>query len=97
MKLKTATALALATVLAGCSTVTIHPKDSPKFSSAPTYEDSRPFYLGGLVGEERVDVKEVCANQDVKQMQSQQTFTDGLLTVVTLGIYAPHTVKVWCE
>ena len=97
MKLKTATALALATVLAGCSTVTIHPKDSPKFSSAPTYEDSRPFYVGGLVGEERVDVKEICQDSEITQMQSQQTFKDGVLTIVTLGIYAPHTVKVWCE
>jgi len=30
-------------------------------------------------------------------MQSQQTFADGALGLVTLGIYAPHTVKVWCE
>lgn len=97
MKLKTVAALALATVLAGCSTVTIHPAASGKLSSTPTYQDSRPFFLWGLVGDERVNVVEVCANKPVKQMQSQQTFGDGFLTVITLGIYAPHSVKVWCE
>jgi len=97
MKLKTVAALALATVLAGCSTVTIHPASSGKLASAPTYQDSRPFFLWGLVGDERVNVVEVCANKSVKQMQSQQTFGDGVLTLLTLGLYAPHSVKVWCE
>jgi hypothetical protein len=30
-------------------------------------------------------------------MQSQQTFVDGLLGLVTLGIYSPQTAKVWCK
>ena len=53
--------------------------------------------MWGLVGEERVDVKAICQDKKVAQMQSQQTFADGALGLVTLGIYAPHTVKVWCE
>lgn len=96
MRNKRIVAIGLAIFLGGCSTITIHPKSTQKQSSNPTYDDSRPFFFWGLVGEERVDVKEICSSSDVKQMQSQQTFVNGLLTGITLGIYAPHSVKVWC-
>ncbi|MBE0459027.1 Bor family protein [Pseudoalteromonas sp. KG3] len=84
-------------VLGGCSAVTIQPQKIAKLTSEPTYQDSRPFFMWGLVGEQRIDVKKVCGDQTVVQMQSQQTFTDGALGLVTLGIYAPHTIKVWCQ
>ena len=84
-------------MLSACSSVTIQPQKIAKLSAKPTYQDSRPFFMWGLVGEERVDVKKVCGDQSVLQMQSQQTATDGVLGLVTLGIYAPHTVKVWCD
>ncbi|MDN3378615.1 MULTISPECIES: Bor family protein [unclassified Pseudoalteromonas] len=84
-------------MLSACSSVTIQPQQVAKLSSKPSYQDSRPFFMWGLVGEQRVDVKQVCGEQDVVQMQSQQTFIDGALGLVTLGIYAPHTVKVWCN
>jgi len=83
-------------VLSACSSVTIQPQQITKLSSKPSYQDSRPFFMWGLVGDQRVDVKKVCGDQTVVQMQSQQTFTDGALELVTLGIYAPHTIKVWC-
>jgi hypothetical protein len=84
-------------LLGGCSTVTINPEASKKLVTTPTYQESRSFYLWGLVGEQRVNVHEVCNGSPVKQMQSQQTFINGLLGAITLGIYAPHSVKVWCE
>lgn len=83
-------------MLSACSSVTIQPQQVAKLSAKPSYQDSRPFFMWGLVGEQRVDVKQVCGDQTVVQMQSQQTFTDGALGLVTLGIYAPHTIKVWC-
>jgi len=88
----------LALSVTACSSVTIVPeKTTNKLATKADYQDSRPFFLWGLVGEERVDVKAICQDKKVAQMQSQQTFTDGALGLVTLGIYAPHTVKVWCE
>jgi hypothetical protein len=83
--------------IAGCSTVTIKPEGSNKLSSQPTYEESKSFYFFGLSGEHRIDVAKVCGDKKVAQMQTQQTFVDGLLGVVTLGIYAPHSVKIWCS
>lgn len=84
-------------MLSACSAVTIQPQQVAKLSAKPSYQDSRPFFMWGLVGEQRVDVKEVCGEQSVVQMQSQQTFTDGALGFITLGIYSPHTIRVWCK
>ena len=97
MVLKGLTMMAAVVVMQGCSTVTINPEFSGKLSTEPTYEQRKSFFFAGLVGEQRVDVVEVCNGRPVEQMQSQQTFVDGLLTGLTLGIYAPHTVKVWCQ
>jgi len=90
-------ALVLASLLSGCATVTIHPKKTQKLASTPSFEESKDFFFWGLSGEHRLNVAEVCGNKPVNQMQSQATFNDVVLTIVTLGIYAPHSVKVWCE
>ncbi len=83
--------------LSACSTVTIKPDPGVQVNNLPSYQDSRHFFFWGLAGEERVNVSAICGEQAVAQMQSQQTFVNGLLTGLTLGIYAPHSVKVWCE
>ncbi|HEY8279398.1 MAG TPA: Bor family protein [Bdellovibrionota bacterium] len=82
---------------AACSTVTVVPAGKGKISSKPNYEDSKSFFLLGIIGEHDVNISEVCGKNGARQMQSQRTFLDGFLTVITLGIYAPKTAKVWCE
>jgi hypothetical protein len=83
-------------LLCGCQTVTIVPKGEFKTSAAPTFEKRLPFYLAGIVGEREVDAKEVCGSRGIRQIQTQHTFMDGFLNVVTLTIYSPRTVKIWC-
>lgn len=83
--------------LSACSSVTITPEGHEKLVNKPTYEESKPFYLWGTVGEHHVDVMKICNGKEPLQMQSQETFTDGLVTFFTIGIYAPHTAKVWCD
>ncbi|MBY6186606.1 Bor family protein [Marinobacter hydrocarbonoclasticus] len=83
-------------LLSGCSTVTIKPDPTVVVNKVPSFEESRHFFFWGLAGEERVDVSRVCGEQSVAQMQSQQTVVDGALGLITLGIYAPHSVRVWC-
>jgi len=87
----------LLVILTGCSSVTIQPEPIAELTENPSFEDSKPFYFWGLKGEHHVDVKKVCGEKDVLQMQSQQTFEDGALGFITLGIYAPHSVKIWCD
>ena len=89
--------LFVAATLSGCSTLTIHPNEQIKRSTAPTFEKNIPFYFWGLSGEDRIDVKAICGAKKPVQMQTQMTLENGLLTAITLGIYSPHTAKVWCE
>ena len=80
----------------GCSTVTVRPSGDERDSSDPTWQERQKFYWLGLSGESHIDVTRVCAGRDVTQMQTQQTVGDWFLGLVTLGIYAPRTAKVWC-
>lgn len=87
----------LAALVSACSTVTIRPDGGAKLTTPPTYSEKKDFFIYGLAGEHRVDVKDVCGGSEPTQMQTQQTFEDGLFTFFTFGIYAPHHANVWCE
>jgi hypothetical protein len=90
-------ALTVAVVcITGCFSVTVRPAGGFEVSKPPTFEQRQSFWFWGLVGERHINVKEVCKTEPV-QFQSQQTFVDGLLGFITLGIYAPETARVWCK
>ena len=83
--------------LVSCQTVTISPQGrSFVYSSNPVYKSSLHFFLAGIVGEYSINVEDICGERAVEQMQTQSTFLDGFLYVLTLGIYTPKTVRVWC-
>jgi hypothetical protein len=85
------TALAVA-LLGGCYNVSY----STSLAGSGTYrEDRGDFFLWGLVGEKTIDMKALCP-QGVSRWKSEQTFVDGLLGVLTLGIYTPRHVTVEC-
>lgn len=86
-----------AALLAGCSTVTVSTGDGLRRSGSPTWQDRKWFLLGGFISDKHVDVNEVCGGRQVVQMQSQNTFVDGLIGALTFGILSPRTAKVWCE
>jgi hypothetical protein len=96
MKLKKITAIICLITMASCAKVTIQPQNTFSPVSNANYEESIDFYLWGLIGEKRIEISKICKNGAL-QMQSQQTFIDGLSSAITLGIYAPHTAKVWCK
>ena len=81
-----------------CQTVTVSPKGSSHvYSTQPDFERSYNFFLFGIVGDHSVNVQKICKNKSVKQMQTQDTFLNGFLGIITLGIYTPRTARVWCE
>jgi len=83
--------------MGGCASVTITPKGQGKLESPPTYSEKQPLYLFGFVGEPHVNVKKICGDNKIRQLQTIDQFSDRLLGIVTLGIYTPRTAKVWCE
>jgi hypothetical protein len=95
--LRRVAAVVLCVGAAGCSTVTINPYGTRRLSTTPTQVDRKSFFVFGLVGDQSVDVSAVCGTRKPVQMQAQSTFVDSLLGIVTLGIYAPRSVRIWCE
>ena len=84
--------------LVQCSSVTIPTGEKHyELTSQPTYQESKSFYLAGIIGSASVDVNEICKGKKVLQMQSLAAFTDGLAGLLTLAIYSPKSVRVWCE
>lgn len=91
-----AVAVIAALAATGCATVTITSSGVEKLSVPPTYEQQKPFFLAGLIGDHSIDVKAICGERPVVQMQTQDTFVDRLIGLVTFVIYTPRTARVWC-
>lgn len=62
----------------------------------PAYTDYFDSYFGGFVGHESVNLSRVCMDQKILAVRRYKSWEDGFLTGITLGIYAPTTVSVWC-
>ena len=97
MRYITTQVIILSIFFQSCSTVTIHTKQSGKLSTGPTFEETKNYYLWGLVGEHRFDVKKICGDKKVLQIQSQGTVSNVIFGILTLGIYSPHTTRIWCD
>lgn len=54
------------------------------------------FYLGGLVGHERIDIRDYCPSGRVHEVETAEDASTLVLTVVTVGIYAPRRVYITC-
>lgn len=60
------------------------------------HEQWTDFFVFGMVGSERIDVKEFCPTGDVAVVRTGGNFATGLVGAVTVGIYTPRKVYVTC-
>ena len=60
-----------------------------------TKEGSNSFFLFGLVGDKTVDAKSLCPSGTAR-LTIKQSFVDGLLGTLTIGIYTPRSYKIVC-
>jgi hypothetical protein len=86
----------LALFAAGCMStkVALHPKFDP--GAKPSYTDYFDYYWFSLAGKPTVNLAQVCLDQKPLGFQRVKAADDIIISVVTLGIYTPATVKVWC-
>jgi len=82
--------------VSACSTVTIKPHNGPKLTSPATHEQRMHFFVAGLIGDRRINLETVCRSREPVQMQTQSRLSDMTFGLLTLGLYTPHTAKVWC-
>ena len=82
--------------ISGCMSTKLILDDKWNPSLKPSYVDYFDSYWFGLSGEPSVSLQKVCMDQKPLAVQRIKTAEDGFITVVTLGIYTPTTVKIWC-
>lgn len=89
--------LVIIILLNGCAAVTITDRGTTDMRYRPNYEETKHFFLWGLVGEHRVNTQAICKDRPVAQLQSKFLPRDVLYATLTLGLYLPRTARVWCE
>ncbi len=96
MKKSVLSIAAFSVLFCGCSSVTLRDRGTQHLATEPNYNSSQSFFFWGLAGDKHIDVEEICGKAGAAQLQTQTTFGDGLLRLITLGIYSPRTARVWC-
>lgn len=83
--------------LTSCAAVNIRTDDQPKNMRPADYEKRYNYFWWGLKGKHQLNVRSICHDKGVEQMQTVHTLTDSVFTLFTLGIYEPRTARVWCS
>ena len=94
-KMLLATALAL--LITGCAQQTFTVQNKPASGSTKGKTITRHLFVSGI-GQKAVDAAKICGGaENVVKTETQQTFVNGLLGFITLGIYTPLEARVYCS
>jgi len=83
-------------LLTGCMSTQVALDSRFQPSQPPAYEDYFDYYWFGLSGNSTVDLQKVCVDQKPYGFRRLRSLQDGFIGIITLGIYTPVTVRVWC-
>ena len=93
--MKNATATALALLITGCAQQTFTVQNKP--AAAPKETITYHFFVSGI-GQKNCRCAKICGGaENVVKTETQQTFVNGLLGFITLGIYTPLEARVYCS
>jgi len=85
----------VAVALSGCAQQTF--RINSGVAEKPTQETKQTFFVNGIGQSKTIDAAQVCGGADkVIRTEVQESGTDVLLRVVTLGIYTPREARVYC-
>ena len=88
---------ALAMLITGCAQQTFTVQNKPA-AVAPKETITHHFFVSGIGQEKTVDAAKICGGaENVVKTETQQTFVNGLLGFITLGIYTPLEARVYCS
>ena len=83
-----------AAALTGCYKVQV--VASPNAVGGEAKASWQNFFVFGLVGEARVDVRDFCGGAQAATVETSASFVNGVVTAITFGLYTPRTVTVTC-
>lgn len=61
----------------------------------PVHSEWTGHFVGGLIGHPEINVRKMCPTGAAK-IETFRSFGNGLIGVVTLGIYTPRTIRITC-
>ena len=93
-KMLLATALAL--LITGCAQQTFTVQNKPA-AVAPKETITHHFFVSGIGQKKTVDAAKICGGAENVVKTANQTFVNGLLGFITLGIYTPLEARVYCS
>ena len=89
-------ATALALLITGCAQQTFTVQNNRSSSTKGTI--THHFFVSGIGEKKTVDAAKICGGaENVVKTETQQTFVNGLLGFITLGIYTPLEARVYCS
>lgn len=83
--------------LSACSTQRFETNPNPIPTPIPSYEGTNHFILWGVSQVETIHPGVACGPQGINMVETKQTFIEGLLDHLTLGLYAPRHYAVYCN
>lgn len=87
--------LALVLAMTGCATQRFDVQ--PGKSENLAFDDAQTFWVAGIGQSQEIDAVKICGGRNkVQRVESQMTGGNVLLTIVTLGIYSPRQIRVYC-
>ena len=91
-------ATALALLITGCAQQTFTVQNKPA-AVAPKETITHHFFVSGIGQKKTVDAAKICSGAEnvVKTETQLETFVNGLLGFITLGIYTPLEARVYCS
>jgi hypothetical protein len=82
--------------IAGCATQRFD-LQPPSTKAVSSLDDAQIFWVGGIGQQKEVDAAKVCGSADkVVRVETEDTPINILTRAITLSIYAPRQVRVYC-
>ncbi|MCP4354236.1 MAG: lipoprotein bor [Proteobacteria bacterium] len=61
-------------------------------------KETHNFFIHGIAQGRAINLAKTCGGiHNVAKVESQMTFLNGLLSIITLGIYTPRDARVYCR
>jgi Bor protein len=87
--------LALALALGGCATQRFDVQSANQTS--PALDDAQSFFVFGIGQHKEVEAIKICGGaNNVQRVETQLTPGNIALGLLTLGIYTPRQIRVYC-
>ncbi len=87
-----------AALMTGCANQRFNVAGELSATPSAKSEDSQTFFVSGIGQKQTVNASQVCGGAaKVEGVAVEQSATDVLFGMITLGIYTPRTARVYCK